>query len=139
MCHNCNLGTMNDLLANAKADEKGYLFRIVLNGIFFVAGIATWLAQGSVAPYFTLAGIGAVPALLRAMKPDLSEQIQAGVERAGGDFTTTLLGPIVRLVLAFVVGAIASPFIILFSVFKYFGAKKRIVQYTEEIENYQSA
>lgn len=139
MCHNCNLATMNDLLANSRSDVRSYLIRIIINGIFLAIGVGAWLATKSAFGYFAWAGIGAVPTLLKAMKPDLSEQVQCGVERAHGDFTMTLLGPIIRLALSFIFGGIASPFIVLFGVFKFLKAKKRVSQYSAEIEAYRAA
>lgn len=139
MCADCNLATIKELHGEAKSEARSHMIRLVINAIFVGIGIAGYVQTHEVINYFCVAALGAFPAMWRATKPTLKDQVSEAVAEANGDFSGTFIGLILRIVLCFAIGGIVAPFTVLFSFFKYIGANGRAGKLSAEIENFRAA
>lgn len=138
MCANCNLATIKELYGDAKSEARAHMIRLIINAIFVGCGVASYMQTHEVIQYFGIAALGAFPAMWRATKPTLKEQVTEAVQEASGDFSGTFIGLIIRIILCFVFGGIVAPFTIIFSFFKYLGAHNRAGKLSNEIETFRT-
>ena len=138
MCANCNLATMRELQGNAQSEARAHMVRLVVNAIFVGLGVAGYIQTHEAIQYFGIAALGAFPAMWRATKPSLKEEVKDAIQEAAGDFSSTFIGFIMRVVLCFAIGGVVAPFTILFSLFKYLGAKNRVSKFAQEIESFRA-
>ena len=139
MCANCNLATIKELHGEAKSEARAHMIRFVINAVFVGIGIACYIQSHEVIPCVCIAALGAFPAMWRATKPTLKEQVRDAVAEANGDFSGTFIGVIIRIILCFAIGGIVAPVTILFSFFKWLGANSRAGKLSMEIANFRTA
>ena len=139
LCRSCNLQVMHDMLADEKKNAIKSLIKVIFFGLCVGVGCCA-LSEGSngVPAYFLIAGIGCVPTFWRNTTNSLKDDIREGVAEAHGDYSLTFISIIIRIVLSFVFGGIAAPFVLLFGVVKFIKAKLAVARLQKKIEAFQA-
>lgn len=137
MCHNCNLSTMNDLLATSKKEMIGGAFRGIVNAVFIIIGLAVYSSTHDVGSLIFWCGLGGFPAAWRSMRRDSTDHVRMGVEQAGGDWSGTFIYWVIRVILSFVFGCLVSPVFVLVSAYKTWKAWSRMKSLQQEIAHFK--
>ena len=141
LCRSCNLQLMHEMLADSKKDAIKSLIKVIFFGVFVGLGIfalVTIPGFNGVANYFFFAGIGCLPTTWKMTANSAKDDAREVLHEAAGDYSLTFMGIILRIVLSFVFGGIAAPFVLIFALIRLLKARSKISKLRGEIEGFQA-
>lgn len=133
ICRKCNHEEINISIQEDRTAHMWTIVKIVINVIFLIIGIIVAISEGNIYEGALYWGIAGLPAAYRILKPDERQRAQnrlddavADLKSDGGGLFNWFMRGLIYIVLAFVIGAVAAPFLLIRGILKLPKLKKNI-------------
>ena len=139
ICRKCNHEEINLSIEADRNAKMWTIIKIVVNVVFLAIGITVAISEGNLWEGAVYWGIAGLPAAYRILKPDERQKAQnrlddavADINSTGGGLLNWFLRGVIYIVLAFVIGAVAAPILLIRGILKLPKLSKNI-EYNESL------
>jgi hypothetical protein len=125
ICRKCNYEEINSSIEADRNAKTWTIVKIVVNVLFMIIGIIVAVSEGNIWEGAIYWGIAGLPAAYRLLKPSEKDKAQNRVDDAvadlksdGGGLFNWFMRGVIYIVLAFVIGAVAAPILLIQGILK---------------------
>ena len=150
LCRDCNREEAKLHLADALAERRKNLIKIIVMGItvaiglpMFIYGCVAGGADPIIAGMFVMC-IGGVPTAWRITKRSKEDKMRdaaddwvADQEGVGGSLMNSLIRGLIRIVLVVIFGSIAAPILLIIAIVRFVKSKDEIATFQAVVDNFQ--